>query len=277
MRWMPQEDFNTMPLKLKLDEQGNVVVQDGKPVYVDDDNKETAFDANYTVATITRLNGEAKENRERSEEMSNKLKAFEGIEDPAKAIEALTTVSNLDQGQLVTAGKVQEIKDAAQRAAEERVAQAVKNAEMRINAVETERDKYKGELHGEKTGNDFANSKFIREKCGIPADLVQARFGPLFKYDESLKRTIANGLDGNPIYSRSKPGELAGFEEAIEIVVDSYPYKETILAGTQQQGSGAEHPSGGSRPRGTPRGNLTGNRGERIDAVASRFPDLPLK
>lgn len=32
-------------MKLKLDENGYVVVQDGKPVYVHDDGKEVAFDA----------------------------------------------------------------------------------------------------------------------------------------------------------------------------------------------------------------------------------------
>ena len=50
-------------MKLKLDEQGHVVLQDGKPVYIHDDGKEVAFDAPATVATITRLNGEAKVQR----------------------------------------------------------------------------------------------------------------------------------------------------------------------------------------------------------------------
>ena len=36
------------------------VVEDGKPVYVHDDNKEIPFDAPGTVAKIGQLNGEAK-------------------------------------------------------------------------------------------------------------------------------------------------------------------------------------------------------------------------
>lgn len=47
-------------MKLKLDENGYVVVQDGKPVYVHDDGKEVAFDAPQTVQKISTLNGEAK-------------------------------------------------------------------------------------------------------------------------------------------------------------------------------------------------------------------------
>ncbi|WVM87992.1 hypothetical protein UMZ34_16740 [Halopseudomonas pachastrellae] len=84
-------------MKLKLDENGNAVLQDGKPVYVHDDGKEVAFDAAGTVATITRLNAEAKTHREGKEAAEKALKAFEGISDPAAAIKALETVSNLDQ------------------------------------------------------------------------------------------------------------------------------------------------------------------------------------
>lgn len=54
-------------MKLKLDENGHVVVSDGKPVYVNDEGKDIAFDVSGTVATIARLNGEAKSHRERAE------------------------------------------------------------------------------------------------------------------------------------------------------------------------------------------------------------------
>ena len=60
-------------MKLKLDDKGNVVLQDGKPVYVHDDGKEVAFDAPTTVATISRLNGEARTNRERAEAAEAKV------------------------------------------------------------------------------------------------------------------------------------------------------------------------------------------------------------
>ena len=38
-------------MKLKIDEQGHAVLQDGKPVYVKDDGAEVAFDVTGTVAT----------------------------------------------------------------------------------------------------------------------------------------------------------------------------------------------------------------------------------
>lgn len=96
-------------MKLKLDENGHVVVQDGKPVYVHDDGKEVAFDAPQTVATITRLNGEAKTHREAKEQFEAQVKAFEGL-DPVKVKEALGIVQNLDAKKLVDAGEVDKVK-----------------------------------------------------------------------------------------------------------------------------------------------------------------------
>ena len=51
-------------MKLKLDANGHVVVQDGKPVYVDDAGQDVVFDAVGTTEAIKRLNGEAKGHRE---------------------------------------------------------------------------------------------------------------------------------------------------------------------------------------------------------------------
>lgn len=217
-------------MKLKLDENGHVVVQDGKPVYVHDDGKEVAFDAPGTVATISRLNGEAKSHRERAEAAEKSLKKFEGIEDPEAAIKALSIVKNLDDKKLVDAGEVEKVKAEAIKAVEEKYAPVVK-----------ENESLKSELHAEKIGGSFARSKLIGEKFAIPADLVQARFGQNFKLEEG--KVVAYDGSGNKIYSRAKPGEIADFDEALELLVDQYPYKEQILKGSGASGGGA----GGSR------------------------------
>ena len=127
-------------MKLKLDEQGHVVVQDGKPVYTHDDGKDVAFDAPSAVSKITALNAEARGHREAKETAEARAKAFEGIEDPEKARAALTTVANLDAGQLVQAGKVDEIKQAAIAATEEKFKAQVSTLTEQIKTVTTERD-----------------------------------------------------------------------------------------------------------------------------------------
>ena len=73
-------------MKLKLDANGNVVVENGMPVYVHDDGKEIPFDAAAAMTKITSLNGEAKTHREAKEAAEASLAKFAGISDPTKVI-----------------------------------------------------------------------------------------------------------------------------------------------------------------------------------------------
>ncbi len=219
-------------MKLKIDEQGHAVLQDGKPVYVHDDGKEVAFDAPATVATITRLNGEAKSHRERAEAAEKGLKAFEGIEDGAAAMKALEIVKNLDAKKLVDAGEIEKVK--------EEVAKVYKG---QLEELTTKSSGLEKQLYEEKIGGAFSRSKLIGEKLAIPADLVQARFGQAFKIEDG--KTVAYDQHGNKIYSRARPGELADFDEALETLVEQYPYRDNILKSSGANGGGAQNGGGG--------------------------------
>ncbi|WP_459591922.1 DUF6651 domain-containing protein, partial [Enterobacter asburiae] len=70
------------------------------------------------------------------------------------------------------------------------------------------------------------------------ADMVQARFGEAFKLEGD--QVVAYDKQGNKLFSRSNPGEVAEFDEALEILIDSYPYKDYILKGSNASGSGAK-------------------------------------
>lgn len=230
---MPQK---VTPMELKTTTIEGVtyaVVQDGKPVYVDA-GRDLAMDVPAMSSKITQLNGEAQGHRTAKETAEAALKKFEGIEDPAKAIAALATVANLDQSKLIEAGKVEEIKAAAIQAVEER-----------YKPVVAERDSLQGELYAEKIGGSFARSPLIvgdKAKFAIPADIVQSHFGKHFKIEDG--KVAAYDAAGNKIYSKASPGNPATFDEALELIVDAYPHKETILKGTGAQGSGAQGGSG---------------------------------
>lgn len=218
-------------MKLKLDAEGHVVLNDGKPVYVHDDGKEVAFDAPATVQTISRLNFEAKSHRERADSAETKLKGFDGISDPAAARKALETIANLDHKKLVDAGEVEKVKSEISKAFEEKLSAE----KARANTLE-------GQLYAEKIGGSFARSKFAAEKLAIPPDLVQARFGQNFKVEDG--KVVAYDATGNRVFSRARPGEPADFEEALEELVSQYPYKDTILKGTGAKGDGARASNG---------------------------------
>src|SRR5580700_4453351 len=141
-------------MKLKLDDKGAVVVQDDKPVYVAEDGKEVVFDYPATLATIARLNAEAKGHREEKEALAEKLKPFEGIEDPAKALKALEIVKNLDDKKLIDAGEVEKIKQEAAKSYEDKL----KAVEKKFEPVIGERDAFKNQLHNEILGGAFSRS-----------------------------------------------------------------------------------------------------------------------
>jgi len=222
-------------MKLKLDDQGHVVVSDGKPVYVDDSGKDIAFDVEGTVASIARLNGEAKTHREGKEKAEKALLAFEGITDPKAALAAIQTVKNLDNKTLVDAGKVEEVRQ-----------EAIKATKAEYEPVVAERDQLKSSLYNEKIGGAFARSSLIvgdKATLAIPADLVQARFGKHFTMEGD--KVQAKDAAGNVIYSKSNPGAPADFDEALSILVDQYPHKDTILKGTGASGGGSQGGNGG--------------------------------
>lgn len=219
-------------MPFKTDANGQIVTQEVNgqklPVFVHPDGKEAAFDGDATLGTITRLNSEAKGHREAKEAAEAALKPFKdaGITDPAAAAKALNTVKNLDDKKLVDAGEVERVK-----------AEAIKSVKAEFEPVLAERDALKGELYGEKIGGAFARSKFIADKVAIPADLLQASFGKHFTIEGG--KVIAKDANGNQLFSRTRHGEPADFEEALELLVDAYPHKASILKGSGSSGSGA--------------------------------------
>jgi hypothetical protein len=233
-------------MPFKTDANGAIVVDAEKklPIYVYADGREAPFDADQTIANIGRLNGEAKGNRERAEQAEARLKSFDGIEDGETARKALETVKNIKDGDLIAAGKVQEIKDAAAASAKQAVADATRAAEAREKALTDDNAKLMGDLNSHIIGGSFSSSKYIADKLAIPADIAQKVFGDRFKVDGG--KLVPMGPDGNPIFSATRHGEHADFEEAMQVIVGQYANKDQILKGVGASGGGATGGKGGA-------------------------------
>jgi hypothetical protein len=223
-------------LKLKFDPEGKVVVKEVNgekmPVYIHDDGKEVEFDAANTVATIARLSADERGYRKKASELSDIMKTYEGL-DATKAREALKAVENIDLKKLVDAGEVDKVKS-----------EVAKVYDLKISERDRRIEELEGTLYQEKVGGAFTRSKMVSEKFAVPADMVEARFGKHFGIENG--KVYAADAAGNKLYSRSRPGELADFDEAIMILVDQYPYKDTILKGAGSSGSGSPANGGGS-------------------------------
>lgn len=211
-------------------------IKDGRPLYEDDDGKEIAFDAEHTARKISELNAEAKKHREAKEAAEKTLKGFEGIEDAEAARKALQTVKNLDDKKLIDAGEVEKVK-----------AETIKALEAKYEPVSKRAEELEAQLRQEKIGGSFARSKFIAEKVAVPVPMVEKTFGDQFTVEDG--KIVAKDANGNPIYSRAQPGEPAGFDEALEIIVSQSPYKDQILREKPKTGGDAGGGDGGSGGR----------------------------
>ena len=242
-------------MKLKLDGNGNAILKDGKPVYIKESGEEVAFDAAAATAKISELIGEAKQNRLEAKEAKEKLVAFTDI-DPEAARKALVTVKNLDDKKLIDAGEVDKVK-----------AGLSASYEAKIKALTDENEGLNRQIYGLEVSGRFAGSMFLKEKTVIPPDMAEAYFSKNFKKDEK-GRWVGHDANGNPIYSTSKPGEPADFEEAISAMVNSHPMKAAILRGSGASGSGAQNNTGSGA------GHSGGNSLKPIDKIKAGLAEM---
>jgi hypothetical protein len=212
-------------------------------LYVEQDGK-YRLDVDGGFKTHEEINGlttALNKERDARSKLEKQVKKFEGIEDPAEALKAIETLKNLDQKKLIDAGEVEKVK-----------AEVTKAMQSKIDELQNTVQEKENILTKELIGGRFARSKFIGEKMAIPHDLVEARFGQNFKIEEG--QVVAYDQHGNKVYSQDRPGELADFDEALSTLVNQYPYKDSILKGSDAFGGGA--PPSGIRPGATNWHNL---------------------
>ena len=224
--------FNNGTPGWKIDADGHIVLKDGNPVYVD------ASGAEKTVGgdTITKLNGESRDFRIAKEAAEAKLEKFKNITDPEKALQAIEALSKIDQKKLIDSGEVdkvkKEISDQFAGQLSEKDA-ALKAAQDRIDNMYVDRV--------------FDGSEFLRDSIAVPRDMVQATFRNNFKVEDG--KVVAYGKDGNKIFSKTRTGEYADPEEALQLLVESHPQKDVIMKANTGSGTGNQG-AGGARGKG---------------------------
>jgi len=243
-------------MKLKLDEDGNVVVVDGKPVYVDDDGKDVEVDVPMLFIKVTELNDESKTHRLKAKEVGEELKSIkdklDGIEDLDEWLEtaktALDTVAGLDGKSTISAEKVKELRAEINSAWEDKN-KALKDSyeEKLAEGVVTVdgKDKIIRKLT---VSNEFASSPFFSgqdRKTILLPDMAEVYFGPSFKVEENDdgEMVVAGYIGDNRILSRANPGEPADFNECIAEIIDKHPQKVDILK-TGKGGTGSRGNAG---------------------------------
>lgn len=244
-----------MTWKIKLDpETKSPVFDEDRIVYLDPDGKELALNPPAMYQKIADLGKENQKHRLKFDEMKKKFEIFSGIEDiseyKTKADEALQTVANFNDKDWMKAEKVDKLKSEITSAYEEKI----KNINIAFGEKEksllSEMDKKQNQIRRLLISNKFAISKYFsgggdKSKTILPSNIAEDHFGKFFKVEEGpdgLPITRAYYNDGDPVISRVNPGEPADFEEAIGLIIDKYPNKESIL----RSGFGGSGSSGSS-------------------------------
>jgi len=233
-----------------------VVLEEGKPVYIGEDEKEIALDPPSMYSKIIDLGTENKKRRTNLDEANVQLKIFEGVEDlteyKTEADKALETVKNFKDKDWLSVDKVEKLKTDMKDAYAEQLDGVKKSFELKeVDYVGTigKKDSQIRELM---VSNKFATSKYFsgtEPKTNLPPEIAETYFGSFFKVeeDEKTKRLvlIAYNAKGDQIYSRANPGERAEFDEAMTAIFEAYPGKDKLIRGSAG-GAGGAGGSGGA-------------------------------
>jgi hypothetical protein len=244
---------------LKTNDDGHAIVEDGLVVYVDKEGKERAFDPGKMHEGILKSGREAQSWREKAEQLEGKLGVLDEIDGEPKewvekAREALKTVENLEDKDLVDAQKVEQLKEELTKTS------AAKEAKLRKQLADAGRDaeeklrKKEQQIRNLMVKNAFSSSSYFTgsdPKTNVRPEMAEAFFGKNFRVEEVNGDLSLVGYDagGNQILSQESMGEIAAFDEALGIIIDKYPGKETILTANGAAGTGS---AGGTGPRREP-------------------------
>lgn len=216
----------------KMDGDKIAVDGDGNPVWIGADGKEMSVRGN----TIADLGREAKQHREKAQEQTDLLNKYKGDDgkliDPDTAKSAIKTVGDIDASKLIDAGKLDEVKN-----------QIKTEYENKLNEVTNNLKDYQSKYEN-KLVDDVFNSDFM-ENVAMPRDFFSAAMRNHFKVEDG--KVVAYDKAGNRVMSDKNVGEYADPVEALKIIVDKHPQKDTILKADVAGGSGG---GGGGGARG---------------------------
>jgi hypothetical protein len=215
--------------KLALDGNGN-------PIYVKADGTEQSVQGD----TISNLNAEAKTHRTAKETAETALAKYKDesgkLIDPEIAVKAVKTVAGLDAKTLIDAGEVDRVKETIRNEFTGQLTEAQRAIEERDNRI-----------NGMMVDGVFKGSEFIAERVAMPRDFFEAAMRSNFKVEEG--KVAAYDRSGNRLMSKKNVGEYADPNEALELLVEMHPQKDTILKAPAAGGSG-NGGGGGNRGRG---------------------------
>lgn len=239
----------------KKDEDGKLVLDDqGNPVLVDEAGKEVTLPALQQEFgdKIANLSKEAGMHRKGKAEAKAELQGWVdlglSLEEAKELIEKAQTIDLKD---LVKAEEVKAKIAAATDQLTKELKTVKANAETVVKEKDAEIANLKGTVHQLVISNSFATDEFFNDKTKtlMPPDVAEMVFGKFFRVEDGKAVCYPEGFDpiskepiGAAIYSRERPGEQAGFSEALRLLWEEYPHKDRFLPSTPGDHRPGERP-----------------------------------
>lgn len=223
---------------------GSVVVDGSNLTIINDDGNEHQFDWEHAVTKIRTLSDERDGLRiraENSEGERDELRSkYSSIENPKEALEALELKKNLDGAKLIEAGKVETIKAEAVEGYEQQIQDAKEANDLETAKLLEIIAARNGTIYKLDVKNRFKMCPFVLQKVAMDPEFAFDALGRHFVQQEDGSIIPYYDPDAETpkrVMSRTKTGEIAEFDEAIELIIDKHPKKSAILRSGNAKGS----------------------------------------
>lgn len=221
-------------MKLKTDDEGKPVYQDGLPVFVTDGGEEKPTDLDKIEAAMSKANDEAVKFRKRAKDAEAKVKLFGDLDpEAAKAAVAFKTA----MGDKIDPEKV-EHQLAELQSQNAGLKTQVEERDAKISTLE-------GSVDGLSYDVQIRGSEFVSKKVAAALrdpERFRSAFGKNLDRDDA-GNVIVKDAAGNTIMSEKNPGQPAPLDEALPKIVTS---PNDLAAGNASGGGGGG--GGGGKP-----------------------------
>lgn len=214
----------------KFGENGELVVDNGAPVWVTDAGEErTVPDYGATLKHISDLNKESADRKNKLREQAAILKQLEGIDDIPAFLD--TARKNAE-----AVASFDDAKRTAEQNIQARINAAIAPKDKRIAELEASESGYKDKWHHALIDGLFAQSEFVKKELLHP-EIAKRLFAPYFSFDED-GQLVAHDDAGNPVVEYGDSGGIS-FDSTLRKIVSTSPFKDSIMVGSRASGSGS--------------------------------------